>query len=77
MHVLNYLHVGARVLVLVELVEFVISTSFLCILISTHDKDLLLPVAEIVVSLISTVAEIVVSLISTVAEIVVYLISTS
>ena len=44
MHILNYLHVGARVLVLLELVEFVISTSFLCILIYTHEKDLLLPV---------------------------------
>jgi len=32
------------VLVLLELVEFVISTSFLCILIYTHEKDLLLPV---------------------------------
>ena len=41
-------------LVLLELVEFVISTSFLCILIYTHEKDLLLPVAESVVSLIST-----------------------
>ena len=53
MHILNYLHVGARVLVLLELVEFVISTSFLCILIYTHEKDLLLPIAESVVSLIS------------------------